>query len=1132
MLDRISDAAAPDTVGDMTAPTVEFIFPEDGAEIEGLVAIEIDATDDTWVVTVELFVDGEPLGTDDDAPYDFEWDTSELWSGTYALKAVAKDSAGNTGEAEISVTVLGECDEEGDCPPTVAFEAPEAGALVRGVVEVRAAAGDDDAVVKVRFLVDGGLLVEDEQVPYKTDWDTAEFDDGSYTLGLVAFDSTDKTASAQIQVVVDNTPPELALLSPPEGEIQHDEILLSAEATDSLQMDRVEFVVDDGEPEAVSEEPWEFTWDGSALAAGLHVVTATAFDAAGNESAAEREFLVDRPPVVMLLAPEEGAMVPGPVTVQAEADDDLGLQTVSLSVDGAWYGDLSSMRGVWEILWTPEYEKAERVLTVTALDGEGQTTTAAVTVQVDYPVTVALQLCVEEVCGALETDTELTGTVQVRAIAADDGAEIASMDFLVDGVPIHQDLEAPYDFAWNTTGVQDGARLLEAVATNALDETGSVEVQVLVNNCDLDHDEFVAVGCGGPDCDDGAAGINPDAADLVGDAADQNCDGMDGTDADGDGHASEVSGGEDCDDGAPLVHPCGDDLPGDGVDGNCDGVDALSCDDCLACTGDGFDGQACVHEPIPDGGACDDGDLCTGDGTCQDLVCLPGEALDCDDQNPCTEDDCLADTGCWHLPLDGAACPGGLCIGDTCCVPDCGGKECGTDSCGGGCGVCPEGLACGAGACQPVICEPGASSCEDFMVKECDPMGVGWNKYPCPPGFACTPDQCLPLKSNLLVIFDTSSSMWSIGLGDTVPCICASCPPKPFPACEDPLCPRTRLGLSKYVFNQFFEADTVSLVNVVLTQFPVRIKYPPVLECNNLFAFGCGWYGIDFMASNFMTGDDGSHETVDGGWYDQYLYEILAVPFPQAWWEPSLEIAQSWMDFDEAVGPTAEACTGPADCPGGFCADNQGQQVCWYHTNPELRALSNTPLGRSMFYAGEYYRRYVYMEGRTCVTDGDCANVNYYCKDGACHDPYRACRPNQILLFTDGEENPETSTTVFHNPRVQAKRFRYGLCCETDDDCFDAACTNGICDPGTGSLPDQDEVPCRLFAPNGEPIQVTTHVIDLSASGDGAGTNQLIAKNGGGSFYDASNLDPEDILAQMLLLIDLEEETDNCIPEY
>ena len=639
-----------------------------------------------------------------------------------------------TADLPMDAEIIGECGGDGDCPPTVSFSAPEGGALVRGVVELAVAAGDDDGVIMVRFLVDGGLLVEDQQVPWKTDWDTTEFDDGPHALEAVAFDTGGNSASAEIEVIVDNTPPELTLLAPAEGAILHDTILLVADASDEMEMDRVEFVVDDGEPVAVTEEPWEVEYDGTELIAGIHAVIATAFDAAGNETSVEGEFLVDRPPVVAFLAPAPDALVPGPVTVQAEAADDVDLQGVSLALDAEWYGDLAVSRGTWEIQWTPIFVKAERVLTLTATDSVGQETAASMTVLVDHPVTVALQLCEEAICEALEPDTELTGTIQLRAVAQDDGADIAAVDFLVDGDPAHQDLEEPFDFQWVTTSVEDGALALEAVASNALDETGSAQVPVLVNNCDLDHDGFVAAGCDGPDCDDGAEDFNPEAPDLVGDDTDQNCDGLDGVDGDGDGYASQASGGDDCLDDDAAAHPCGDDLPGDGVDGNCDGVDALSCDDCVLCTVDGLVGGQCVHAPVGDGGPCDDGDLCTGAGTCQDLVCLLGDALDCDDDNPCTADGCAPDAGCYNLPLDGAPCPGGgTCLGDSCCVPACDGKGCGPDGCGGSCGSCPDGQLCTDNLC----CTP------DCLFKVCGDDGCGGSCGSCGCGEECLDGQCI-----------------------------------------------------------------------------------------------------------------------------------------------------------------------------------------------------------------------------------------------------------------------------------------------------------------------------------------------------------------------------------------------------
>jgi len=108
--------------------------------------------------------------------------------------------------------------------------------------------------------------------------------------------------------------------------------------------------------------------------------------------------------------------------------------------------------------------------------------------------------------------------------------------------------------------------------------------------------------------------INPAATDIVGDGVDQNCDGIDGTDADGDGHASLVSGGDDCDDAEPSVSPSMSEICGNGVDDDCLDGDRLPETGYLDLDGDGY-GDPLTElvdcglgtDYIADGTDCDDG---------------------------------------------------------------------------------------------------------------------------------------------------------------------------------------------------------------------------------------------------------------------------------------------------------------------------------------------------------------------------------------------------------------------------------------------------------------------------------------------------------------------------------------------
>jgi len=75
------------------------------------------------------------------------------------------------------------------------------------------------------------------------------------------------------------------------------------------------------------------------------------------------------------------------------------------------------------------------------------------------------------------------------------------------------------------------------------------------------------------DCDDTDDTINPNFPDTIIDGIDQNCDGIDGPDADGDGYIAVDGGGSDCDDTDPNSTTTAEDP-------DCDGFPAaIDCDD-------------------------------------------------------------------------------------------------------------------------------------------------------------------------------------------------------------------------------------------------------------------------------------------------------------------------------------------------------------------------------------------------------------------------------------------------------------------------------------------------------------------------------------------------------------------------
>lgn len=111
----------------------------------------------------------------------------------------------------------------------------------------------------------------------------------------------------------------------------------------------------------------------------------------------------------------------------------------------------------------------------------------------------------------------------------------------------------------------------------------------------------------------------------------------------------------------------------------------LDCDDNNPCTNDGCsptgDDSGCTHSAAA--GGCDDGDACTTADACVKGACAGGPALQCDDGNPCTTASCDALKGCKNTPADGIGCDDGdpCTSGDTCKASACVGAPSGACGC-------------------------------------------------------------------------------------------------------------------------------------------------------------------------------------------------------------------------------------------------------------------------------------------------------------------------------------------------------------------------------------------------------------------------------------------------------------------
>lgn len=466
---------------------------------------------------------------------------------------------------------------------------------------------------------------------------------------------------------------------------------------------------------------------------------------------------------------------------------------------------------------------------------------------------------------------------------------------------------------------------------------------------------------------------------------------------------------------------------------------------------------------------------------------------------------------------------------------------------------CPGGQVCYLGICWEPICEPGETGgCQGANVLKCNSLGTEWVPFPCSAGTACAgAGECEPVAPNVVLLVDTSGSMnWFPDGGSPLDCVGASCPPWSLPDCDNGAEPQTRLGKVKAALQSVVASEAIASMRVALQRFPQALLTEDFItpaSCQG------GYWTLADPFTGLMSGDNQSHTTAANGWFGAGIDQIVPVPMSADGPTDFTELAR-WFDGVEQISATT----------GGFCFDASmcGDGPCMATgcasiVEPELRAVGGTPLGKSLFYASEYLRNFVLVEGKTCITDADCASSNHVCQTGSCHDPFATCRQNIVIAFTDGEETENVHLTDFFHPRVQAKRMHYGLGCASDGECAaGATCSGGVCTPPSGAIDEAAMVcetgglpctsttecpdPCitwdtcqglctearvtytdpggadRILDQAGQAVPITVHVVDASGT---PGANRLIAAYGGGEHFSVDLTDPEDLVSTVNQII-------------
>ncbi|MDX1981392.1 MAG: Ig-like domain-containing protein [Bryobacteraceae bacterium] len=270
---------------DADPPSINFTSPANNSTVLGTIPLQVNAGDNLGVVGVQYRIDGANLGGEVTAsPFSNSWNTTAVSNGPHTVTATARDAAGLTSVASITVTVNNFVDT---IPPQIGFNAPANNAVVTNTIPLQVTASDNVAVLGVQYKIDGvNLGAEVTAAPFSSSWNTTAIGNGVHTISAVARDAAGLTGTASVTVTVNNfvdtVAPDVSITNPANSAVLSGTVNLQSNATDNVAVTGVQYQIDGvnfGAEQTVA--PYTLAWNTTTIGNGPHTITARARDGAG-----------------------------------------------------------------------------------------------------------------------------------------------------------------------------------------------------------------------------------------------------------------------------------------------------------------------------------------------------------------------------------------------------------------------------------------------------------------------------------------------------------------------------------------------------------------------------------------------------------------------------------------------------------------------------------------------------------------------------------------------------------------------------------------------------------------------------------------------------------------------------------
>ena len=476
--------------------------PITGQTVNGLVSIEVEATDNKAIQYVSIFINNEIKITHLSEPFNYNWNTElEPDDLVYSIYAVIVDVDNNrTTIPPISVTVNNQLPVD-VTPPTGALTSPPAGSTVFGNASIQVTAADDQLVDYIEFYIDGNLDgtydCSGPSCSASYDWNTTTESEGEHVVQVILVDGwNNSTVLTPISVIVDNIDqddihPTAVITEPASGQTISGNVLVETLVIDNIEIDKVEFYINSQIVYTDSIAPdYNYLWNTDSLPDDEnYVISIIAYDEVGNEgpSTAITVHLDNYDninPSGLIMYPYAGQIISGQQTISVLAEDNFGIDSVDFFINSVLvYSDYEEP---YEYDWNTEFEfeDANHIIGSIVTDLAGnlfEIPSISVFVNNIPNDNVPPTISISNPVGGQTVSGTINFTVNV-----DDNVGIAQVEFFIDGYSLGVVTEEPYSYLWDTTsniGAHGDEHALSAIVIDTAGNTSfSQPILVIVAN--------------------------------------------------------------------------------------------------------------------------------------------------------------------------------------------------------------------------------------------------------------------------------------------------------------------------------------------------------------------------------------------------------------------------------------------------------------------------------------------------------------------------------------------------------------------------------------------------------------------------------------------------------------------------